>query len=514
MPDAPRVARLTMRAALGLAVCALLAATGRTAGAQEWFEDYEAGVAALQRGEAARAIERLERAIRGRGEPGTHIITYGTNRIATYYPYLKVAEAHLLAGHTDAAREALRRSVERGKEPAEARAALTAKIEAVEHSRAAAAAAATQPHAPPPPTTPPPPTPTPTPTPTVAPTSVPSAVPTTAPPATTVATPAATPRPAAPVTVAPAPAPVVPPSASRPASPEATAAPQPAPSVPEPPSLVVFSDPPGATVYLDDELLGETDPQSGRLVKTGVRPGLRRLRLSRDDWADASREVTIAAEGPTEIRLSLKPAGPVPVLPPLVAALLVTAVVGLLLLGWQRLRGGRGGALPTPTISSGPTKARPSGSGTSLDPLTLGSADLVALGSRPVVAMPGVGERFGDYFLREQLGKGGMAAVYLAERGGELVRLEAAPRHAARGGRVPGALPPRGRHRPHPASPEHHPHLRAGRGEGRALLHHGARQGPDAAGPRARARGLLAPRGLRRRRPRSPRPSTTRTSRA
>ena len=38
---------------------------------------------------------------------------------------------------------------------------------------------------------------------------------------------------------------------------------------------MVFSDPPGATVYLDDEPLGETDPTSGRLVKTGVLPGLR-----------------------------------------------------------------------------------------------------------------------------------------------------------------------------------------------------------------------------------------------
>ena len=47
-------------------------------------------------------MARLERAIRGRDEPGTRIITYGTNRIATYYPYLKLAEAHLLAGHLEA----------------------------------------------------------------------------------------------------------------------------------------------------------------------------------------------------------------------------------------------------------------------------------------------------------------------------------------------------------------------------------------------------------------------------
>jgi serine/threonine-protein kinase len=36
----------------------------------------------------------------------------------------------------------------------------------------------------------------------------------------------------------------------------------------------------------------------------------------------------------------------------------------------------------------------------------------------------GPGERFGEYVLREQLGKGGMATVFLAERGGELVALK------------------------------------------------------------------------------------------
>ena len=59
-------------------------------------------------------------------------------------------------------------------------------------------------------------------------------------------------------------------------------APAAAPSVapPEIASLIVYSQPPGARVYLDDEPLGATDPRSGRLVKSGVTPGPHRVRLA------------------------------------------------------------------------------------------------------------------------------------------------------------------------------------------------------------------------------------------
>ena len=105
---------------------------------------------------------------------------------------------------------------------------------------------------------------------------------------------------------------------------------------------MVFTDPPGATVYLDDEPLGETDPESGRLVKTRLRPGAKRVRASKAGFEDATHEVTLARTGPTEVRLSLV-ASPT-VLSPLVVAILATAAAGLILLGWQRLRGRKAGA--------------------------------------------------------------------------------------------------------------------------------------------------------------------------
>jgi len=37
----------------------------------------------------------LERAARLRPDPGTNVITYGTNRLERYYPYLRLAEAWL-----------------------------------------------------------------------------------------------------------------------------------------------------------------------------------------------------------------------------------------------------------------------------------------------------------------------------------------------------------------------------------------------------------------------------------
>ena len=44
--------------------------------------------------------------------------------------------------------------------------------------------------------------------------------------------------------------------------------------------LEIVSQPPGASVYLDDELIGTTDPEWGRLVRSGMPPGRHRLRLA------------------------------------------------------------------------------------------------------------------------------------------------------------------------------------------------------------------------------------------
>ena len=59
--------------------------------AAEWFDDYERGVEALRRGRPGQAIQFLEKAIRKRPEPGSNLITYGTNRLEEYFPYLKLS---------------------------------------------------------------------------------------------------------------------------------------------------------------------------------------------------------------------------------------------------------------------------------------------------------------------------------------------------------------------------------------------------------------------------------------
>ena len=63
--------------------------------------------------QGAGAAELFERAIRLRAEPGNNLITYGTNRLDRYHPYLRLAEAHLLAGEPEKAKEALARSAAR-----------------------------------------------------------------------------------------------------------------------------------------------------------------------------------------------------------------------------------------------------------------------------------------------------------------------------------------------------------------------------------------------------------------
>jgi predicted Ser/Thr protein kinase len=195
----------------------------------------------------------------------------------------------------------------------------------------------------------------------------------------------------------------------------------------EPPSLVVFSDPPGATVYLDDEPIGQTDSVSGRLVKSGVAPGPHRLRLTEEGRVEVTQEVTVVGDGPTEIRVSL-PAEP-PGFSPLLTALLVTGLVGLGILGWRRLQeraatGLKAREPESPTDRPPPT-GPPAGASVVSGPDPSHGASVSPPDASALAALAsGPGERFGEYVLREQLGKGGMATVFLAERGGELVALK------------------------------------------------------------------------------------------
>ena len=473
------------RVALGLGVALALQLPAPAARAQEWYDSYERGVDALAKKQAARAIEHFERAIRKRPEPGTNVLTYGTNRIGTYHPYLRLAEAQLLASNPAAARDALRQSEARGREPAAERARLAAAVEALEKTHAASSA---------PPVAAPLPAPAAAvvPAPTAVPTPAPATVSPSSPVATPAPTPAATPAPVAVTAVTTAgtldvrsdpggatvlldgrllgatplridvpagsysltlrkegtadqtfPVRVV---AGRTASerraliPAAVATPAPAATPLPIASLVVYSDPPGAAVYLDDEPIGMTDPFSGRLVKSGVAPGSHRVRVAMTGRPEAAADAVVEASGPTTVRLAL-PAASDGVPWPLVAgaAGLVIVVGGVL--AWRRRAGTEGsrtltaptrlarrpasGTGPRPTVTTDPTLLTPPP--TAGAPVTTVDATGEDIETRALPTPPRtpiVGERFGEYLLQEQLGKGGMAHVFRAERGGESFALK------------------------------------------------------------------------------------------
>lgn len=121
-----------------LAVAVALALAPR-AGCEEWYDAYQRGVEALRQTQGGKAAEAFRRAIRFRPEPGTNVITYGTNKLQDYFPYLRLAEALLLAGDPQAAREVLKRSEARGKEPGVERARIAVMVEESLRKRAVAA---------------------------------------------------------------------------------------------------------------------------------------------------------------------------------------------------------------------------------------------------------------------------------------------------------------------------------------------------------------------------------------
>lgn len=119
-------------------VVALPQAQARAGAAEEWFDAYGRGVAALRERQGAEAVVAFRRAIKRRRTPGSYLITYGTNRLDHYHPYLRLAEAHLMQGDVAAAREALRRSEAIGREPGVERARLQVLVDSAQKEGAAA----------------------------------------------------------------------------------------------------------------------------------------------------------------------------------------------------------------------------------------------------------------------------------------------------------------------------------------------------------------------------------------
>src|SRR5688500_1964808 len=287
-----------VRALAWILSCLLSCAAPATAA--EWHEAYRDGVNALAQGEPLRAVTLLEYAASQRPQPGRNIVTYGTNVEARYYPYLRLAQAYIQVRDLAGARSAIRRSEKWAAEPVTERRHLAAQVEELAARLAPPASI-----------------PTPSADPAPVPRGWPETTTTESAPSTLAALPQEVRRPDADMahpghpespgaaSAPPAPQPrVATPSPARP-SPGATeqpAAAAPAPAAKEPAltssSIDIVSQPPGATVYLDDELIGTTDPEWGRLIKSGIASGRHRIRLALPGYHDLTEDVELR-EGST-----------------------------------------------------------------------------------------------------------------------------------------------------------------------------------------------------------------------
>lgn len=377
---------------------ALVLLVPAAAEAQEWDEAYRSGLTALARGDHARAAAAFRRAIALRPEPGRNILTYGTNVEPRYFPYVRLAEAYLGLGQLDAAREALDKSASFGeKEPADERHKVAIRVDAAVVQRR-------------------PPAPAPTPAPTATPVATPPPETPAAPPPPPAAaaaspTPEAAPREPFHVGHAPGPEPRAEPRPQAPAEGRRTGSPAPAAGAATG-TLEVLSQPAGASVYIDDEPVGATDPQSGRLVKTGLPAGSHRVRVARVGHEEAVRDVAVAAGSTATLNATLTPdAGVSSGARAGFIAFALVAIGLVVVIAWIALRRPEQPALsgaPTPRSASGPRQ----------------------VATPPTQINPGARsdeqgqEWFGDFRLLEMLGKGGMASVFKVQRRGETSALK------------------------------------------------------------------------------------------
>ena len=385
----PRCARAVLTALV-------LVAGASAASAQEWHEAYRDGVKALAQGQPQRAVALLEYAAGQRPQPGRDVVTYGTNVERQYYPYVHLTEAYLQIKDLAGARSALARADKWAREPAEERHRLTGQVQELAARLASPAAAGAAPSAPAPSSA------------AVSNESAPSAAPA-APPAVAAAS-------APPVSALAAGGARAPAGSGRAASPGASSAPPPvaAAAGPAGAALEIGTQPPGASVYLDDELVGTTDPEWGRLVRTAVPPGRHRVRLALSGHQDVVEDVEVEAGRRSELRRRLVPSTPAASAASDHRALLFGTVAAVLLglTAWALHRA----PAPSPATPGAPSFDHSSPTPPRVTP--------PGLGSPGVHRAPDGFDYFGGYRLIAPLGRGGMATVFKVQRGQETCALK------------------------------------------------------------------------------------------